>query len=161
MGRHVEISGFVPEIVPGAQDISASPNGAGVPVSAATLARLGIRTVTAVFGTFGASGAGVLQVGLTPRTQPLPWSGKIIRWTLEADQIGNLVIDIWRLTYNSYPPVLANSICSTANIPTLASQIRTEGTNLPVMLNARDVLVFNVKSVATITAAVLGLWVQT
>ena len=59
----------------------------------------------------------------------IPFSGTITGWTLLADQVGSIVIDVWRDTYANYPPTDADSITASAP-PTLASAQAAESTTL-------------------------------
>jgi hypothetical protein len=101
----------------------------------------------------------VLTIGTKTYTT-VPFSGTIVSWVLFADQIGSVVIDVWKAPYLTYPPTVANSITGT-DLPTLSSQIKN--TNLSLVawtnttVNAGDIFAFNINSVSTITRLTLQL----
>jgi hypothetical protein len=87
------------------------------------------------------------------------FDGLIIRWRLLADQPGNLVVDIWKATYASYPPLVADSITA-ADLPTLSAAEKAEDTALTgwtTGVNDGDTLRFHIDSAATVTRATLTL----
>lgn len=83
----------------------------------------------------------------------LPFAGTIIGYTLLADQVGDLVLDIWKDTYANFPPTVADTITAAAK-PTLVAASKTQDSVLAgwnKVLAAGDVLRFVIDSVATIT----------
>jgi hypothetical protein len=44
----------------------------------------------------------------------VPFPGQITRVKMLADQVCNVVVDIWKTTYDNYPPVAGDSICGSA-----------------------------------------------
>lgn len=83
----------------------------------------------------------------------IPMACSISGVTLLADQVGSVVVDIWKDTYANYPPTVADSITA-ATPPTLVAALAYEDTTLPgwsVVVAADEVLGFRVNSVATIT----------
>ena len=84
----------------------------------------------------------------------VPYSGSIIGWTLEADQVGSCVIDVWKADRR---PNALNSICGTLK-PTLSSQVYASGDVTgwsELALEAGDIVGFFVDSASTITLATL------
>lgn len=80
-------------------------------------------------------------------------SGTITKVRLLADQVGNVVVDIWKDTFANFPPTAADSITD-ANKPTLTAAQKYEDTTLTgwiTAVTAGDVLAFNIDSAATIT----------
>jgi hypothetical protein len=78
----------------------------------------------------------------------LPYTGTITKWTLVADQVGSIVIDVWKNTYANYPPTVANTITGSQK-PTLASAVRNQNTSLTAWLptvTAGDVFRYYVES---------------
>lgn len=103
--------------------------------------------------TFVLDGAGaVLTTGIKLSIE-IPFACTINSVTILADQVGSLVLDIWKAPLANYPPTVANSICGTAK-PTLASAQSVQDATLAgwtTTVAAGDTLRFNVNSAATIT----------
>lgn len=81
----------------------------------------------------------------------------ITSWTLVAEQSGSVVIDVWKSTYGSYPPVVGGSIAGTEK-PTLSSADKNQDTSLSTWSTSiadGDCLIFNIDSVTTIEKCVL------
>jgi glutamate-1-semialdehyde aminotransferase len=77
----------------------------------------------------------------------------ITSWTMIADQVGSIVIDIWKDTYANYPGVVGDSITGSAK-PTITSAIKGQTSSLTgwtTTVSAGDIARFNVDSVSTIT----------
>lgn len=75
-----------------------------------------------------------------------------------ADQVGSIVMDIWKDTYANFPPAVADTIVAAAK-PTLSSQTKntTDVTTWAKDLNKGDMLAYNVDSAATVTRVTLVL----
>ena len=101
----------------------------------------------------------VLTIGTKAYTM-VPYSGTIVSWTVFADQIGSVVIDVWKDSYANYPPTVADTITG-VDKPTLSAQIKNQNTSLTgwtnTTVNAGDVFAFNIDSVSTITRVTLQL----
>jgi len=83
----------------------------------------------------------------------------VTAWSLVADQSGSVVIDVWKSSYASYPPVVGGTIAGSEK-PTLSSTNKNEDTNLTTWsttISAGDCLVFNIDSATTITKCMLSL----
>jgi len=109
-------------------------------------------TLTAAI-TFIIDGAGAIYSNGLKGYIQVPFDCEIASVTMLADRVGSTVIDIWKAPYETYPPVLANSICASAK-PTITSAIKSSDTTLTgwnKIINSGDVLAFNVDSVTTIT----------
>ncbi len=79
-------------------------------------------------------------------------------WLL-ADQIGNVVVDLWKQTFASYPPTDANSIVA-SDPPTLSAAATFKDTTLTgwaLTFLPGDVLFYNIDSVATIKYLTISL----
>lgn len=88
-----------------------------------------------------------------------PMAGTLLRASLMADQVGSIVIDIWKDTWANFPPTVADTITAAAK-PTLASAQKAEDTTLTGWTKTfvdGDVYAFNVDSVATVTRVTLEL----
>lgn len=91
----------------------------------------------------------------------IPFACTIISARLFADQIGSIVIDIWKDNYTNFPPTGADSITASAK-PTLSSAQKSQDTTLTgwtTALTAGDILRFNVDSVNTVRRVTLSLYV--
>jgi hypothetical protein len=87
----------------------------------------------------------------------IPYSMTISSWTLIADQVGSIVIDVWKDTYANYPATQSDTITGSAK-PTLSSSIKNQSSTLTgwtTNVNSGDIIRFNVDSVSTITKATL------
>lgn len=83
----------------------------------------------------------------------IPFSGTINNWYILADQIGSIVIDVWKDAFGNYPPTVAESIAGSEK-PSLSSEISNSDTNLTTWattVTAGDVVRFNVDSSSTVT----------
>jgi hypothetical protein len=105
------------------------------------------------------NGANPLTIG-TKAYVTVPFSGTIVAWVVFADQIGDIQVDVWKDTYDNYPPTVADSIPG-SDKPRLVSQIKNRNTNLTgwtdTTVNAGDIFAFNIDSVSTITRVTVHL----
>lgn len=89
----------------------------------------------------------------------IPFNCVIDGWTLMADVVGSIQIDIWKSNFSAYPPTIANSI-SPSNKATITSASKASSSTLSgwsTSISANDILVFNVDSVTTIGRVTIGL----
>jgi len=88
----------------------------------------------------------------------VPFDCEITGYTLLADQVGSITIDIWKDTYADYPPTDADSITAAAP-PSMSSLIKAQGvlTGWTTSLSKGDILKFNVDSITTCTRVLLVL----
>lgn len=89
----------------------------------------------------------------------IPFGCTINAATLLGDQIGSIVLDIWKDTYANFPPTVADTITASAK-PTLASSQKSQDTTLTgwtTAIGAGDVLRFNVDSATTVQRVTLSL----
>lgn len=89
----------------------------------------------------------------------------LLGWTVLADQVGSIVIDIWKDTYENYPPTDDDSMPgASGNLPTISSEVKGQAVTLTdwssVSLSEGDTLRFNVDSCSSITRATLILKVS-
>ena len=92
----------------------------------------------------------------------VPFDCTIISARLFADQVGSIVIDIWKSTYAGWPPTVANTIVASAK-PTLSSASKSQDTTLTgwsKTLLAGDVLKYKVDSATTVQSVLLSLGVR-
>jgi predicted P-loop ATPase/GTPase len=92
----------------------------------------------------------------------VPYACTIQSVELVADQSGSIVIDVWRDSYQNFPPVAGDSIAGSAK-PTLSSAQKSQNTTLSgwtTTLTEGQYLAFNVDSASTVTRVVLTLKVQ-
>jgi len=86
-----------------------------------------------------------------------PYTGIITGWTIIADSVGSIVIDVWKDTYANYPPTIADTI-SGSEKPTLSSANKNTDSNLTTWttsFSAGDIFTINVDSVSTVTKVTL------
>lgn len=90
----------------------------------------------------------------------IPFACTINSATLQADQSGSIVIDIWKKTYTlDSPPAVAQTITASAK-PTLASHQSSQDATLSgwtTSVAANDMLRFNIDSITTCTRVTLTL----
>jgi len=89
----------------------------------------------------------------------IPFNCTIQRVTMEADQSGSVVVDIWKDTYANFPPTNADSITS-ATPPTITTAQKSQDstlTNWTTTISAGDILAYNVDSCTNITRVTVSL----
>ena len=123
--------------------------------------------------TFSDTGAGITRyaVGVTidgggsalstgvKGFRSIPITGTIVKARLLADQVGSVVLDVWKDLFVNYPPTVADTITAAAK-PTLSAADSSEDVTLTgwtTAVTAGDVLGFNVDSAATLTRVTLEL----
>lgn len=92
----------------------------------------------------------------------LPFACTIQGWTMLADQVGSIQIDLWRTSYANSPPNVGNTITASAK-PALANALKGQGTALTgwsLALSAGDVIRFNVDSATTLQRVTFALRLQ-
>jgi hypothetical protein len=90
---------------------------------------------------------------------PLDFDCEIVGWTILADQVGSVELDIWKDVYANYPPDVSDSIVASAP-PKIVADDSNTNTGLvgwTKQVQAGDCLRFSVVSVATITRLTLAL----
>ncbi len=83
----------------------------------------------------------------------IPYNMTVTGWQIFGDQVGSVVVDVWKDTYANFPPVVGDSITGTEK-PTLASAQSNQDLNLTTWttaLSQGDILAYNVDSVSTVT----------
>jgi hypothetical protein len=133
-------------------------------ITSGTIASARLPTQTTAIGIVIDGGGAVITTGLKGFVQ-VPFAGTITGWTLlsidSAVTSGSIVIDVWKDTYASYPPTVADTITAAAK-PTLASVTKNTSTTLTgwtTALSAGDILGFSVDSATTVTKVILALTV--
>jgi len=104
--------------------------------------------------------AGVVKTGVKSYLV-VPCNCNIVGMMLMADQVGSLVIDIYRTSFANFPPTEGASI-TFGNRPTLSNARSMQDRaliNWTTALNKGDVLAFNVLSCSSITDFSLALLV--
>jgi hypothetical protein len=115
-------------------------------------------TKTVSVGVSLSGGGSVISTGVVADLY-IPYNCTINSVTMLADQTGSIVVDIWKLSYGSYPAVNANSITALAP-PTITAGIKSQDTTLTgwtKTLAAGDTLRFNVDSCSDTTRCTLVL----
>jgi hypothetical protein len=106
-------------------------------------------------------GYGAISAGLKGFLES-PFAGTITAATLMADQVGSIVVDIWKDTFANYPPTVADSITAGSK-PTLAAQAASRDVSVNgwvTSIAAGDILAVNVDSAATVRRVTLSLTVK-
>ena len=119
------------------------------------LVQLQQRTIVAGFGDVLGD---VIQPGVKTYLE-MPFTGTIVAWTLLADQVGSLVIDVWKDTYLNFPPTVADTIAGSEK-PTLSAAQKNQDLVLSTWapsVNLGDVLAFKVDSATSVRQATLSL----
>ena len=89
----------------------------------------------------------------------VPFTCTLQQVSLLADQSGSIKVDIWKDTYDHYPPTNGDSICG-GNEPEISSGRKYRNSALSgwtKLLNKGDILAFNIDSCMAITRAVIYL----
>jgi hypothetical protein len=108
---------------------------------------------------FGVSFDGMGSVILvnSQTTLTIPYNMIIQSWVLLSDVTGSTVIDIWKDTYDNYPPTSGDSITALAK-PSISSDTRNQSSTLTgwnTIVNSGDIIRFNVDSCTGMTRAQL------
>jgi len=112
--------------------------------------------------TFIIDGAGAIYSHGVKGYIQIPFNCQIVGASVLADQVGSTVIDIWKSSYETYPPLAANSICASAK-PTITSDIKSTDftlTGWTTQIDQGDILAFNVESVTAITRVTITLGID-
>lgn len=89
----------------------------------------------------------------------IPVNMTITGWTLVADQVGSIVIDLWKDTYANFPPTVLDTITGSEK-PTLSSVNKNQDLTLTTWttaVTAGDIVRFNVDSASTVTRITLSI----
>lgn len=89
----------------------------------------------------------------------IPFACTIQQVTMKADQVGSIVVDVWKDTYANFPPTDADSITSSAP-PTISSAQKSQDsvlTGWTKSIAAGNILAFNVDSCTTIRRVTISL----
>lgn len=89
------------------------------------------------------------------------FSGTIEGYSLTADAVGSIVIDLWKDTYANYPPVVADTITAAAK-PTLSAALKSTDLTLTGWTTAiarGDTIKAHVDSAGTVKAVTLTLFI--
>lgn len=83
----------------------------------------------------------------------IPFNCTIDSWYITADQVGSIVIDVWKDVFANFPPTVADRIAGTEK-PTLSSAAFNSDTSLTTWtgsIQSGDVIRFNVDSATSVT----------
>ncbi len=89
----------------------------------------------------------------------IPYAMTITGWQVLADQVGSIVVDVWKDIYANYPPTVADSIAGSEK-PTLSSAQSNQNLSLSTwttQASGGDILGFNVDSVSTVTRVTVSI----
>lgn len=103
-------------------------------------------------------GGGDLTAGQVVYAE-IPYAMTITGWSLIADQVGSIVIDVWRRAFASFPPTIADTIAGSEK-PTIVTA--RKGQNLALLtwagdVDAGDVLAFSIDSATDVQVITLTL----
>ena len=100
---------------------------ANKPISTATQTALdSLKTATISFIIDG--GGSAITTGIKGDLE-IPFPCTINEVTMLADQTGSIVVDVWKNTYASYPPTVANTITASAK-PTITTAVKSKDSTL-------------------------------
>lgn len=91
----------------------------------------------------------------------IPYNMTITGWQIFADQVGSVVVDVWKDVYANFPPTVADTITGSEK-PTLASAQSNQDLSLTTWTTSLikgDILAYNVDSASTIqriTISIIG-----
>ena len=132
----------------------------GTNAATAAAARTNLGLAAGALNILFDGGGAVLTTGIKADVV-VPYDCTITAWWLLADQVGSIVIDVWRDSYTNYPPTVADTIITgTAELPTIAAANRAQDTALTTWstaLTQGQILRFNINSVTSITRCTLYL----
>jgi hypothetical protein len=107
-------------------------------------------------------GGDVITTGVKAGLDDIPFKCQVISWTLTADQVCSIVIDLWDDTYANFPPTVADTMTGSAK-PTLSNARKAQSsvlTGWSTTLNSGDSILPNVESVSSATRITLTLRVR-
>lgn len=119
-------------------------------------------TKTSYYSTIGYSisnGGAAITTGLAGTGLYIPFNCVIQEWTILGDQSGSITLDIWKDSYDNFPPTVADSITASAK-PSVTSATKNTSSTLTgwnTTINAGDILYVNVDSVTSFTNVTLSL----
>lgn len=92
----------------------------------------------------------------------VPFSGIITGWSIVADRVGSIVVDVWKDSWDNFPPTVADSITGSEK-PTLTAQQKNEDQDLTTWttdIAAGDVVGIYVESASTVRNVQVLVWVS-
>ena len=113
-------------------------------------------TATKTFGVVIDGGGSAITTG-NKGDVVIPYNMTISSWTIVADQTGNIVIDVLRSNYATFPPTV--SIAGSEK-PTLSAASKNQDLSLSTWatgITAGDIVRFNVDSATTVTRVTLSI----
>jgi hypothetical protein len=128
-------------------DVTAGP-GSGSQVATISAAVL-VRPAT-VGATFDGGGSAIPAGEIV--FVKVPFALTLTAWEVVADQVGSIVVDVWKDTYANFPPTVADTIAAAAK-PTLSSAQKAQNTTLTgwtTSVAAGEWLAFKVDSATTV-----------
>jgi hypothetical protein len=114
----------------------------------------GVVSLSVVIG----DGVNPLSAGVAGYLE-VPFECTISRWTVLADQSGFLQIDVWKDSFENYPPTDADSITAAAPIAMSSAQTARDSAlaGWSTLVVEDDVLAFSVDSSSAVTQATVSL----
>jgi len=156
LGRSTAGAGVVEEITctPFARTLLDDTNQAGAQ-STIGIGVIGTLSVikAGILVNINGQGSAIVAGSTTQIIGQVPFDMTITGWQIVSNIAGSIVIDIWKSTYGTYPPVVGGSITGSQK-PTLSSADKNQNLNpntWSTSLTAGDALIFNIDSAATVT----------
>lgn len=100
----------------------------------------------------------VLSTGVKAYVE-VPFACNVVGWTLLADAVGSIVIDVWKDTFGAFPPTVADTITGSEK-PTLAAVQKNQDLTLTTwttLIPAGSILAIKIDSCSGIRQAALTL----
>lgn len=111
----------------------------------------GTTSITGSFGITIDGGGSPVTTGVKGYIS-IPYNCTITGWDIVADVSGSIVVDLWKSTYDNYPPTLSNTIAGTEK-PSLVNSIKNKDqtlTSWTTTVSAGDVVAFYVESASIV-----------
>lgn len=108
----------------------------------------------------GFQGNGSVIATGSKRRVTIPFGMTVTGWQIDADASGSIVVDVWKSSYSTFPPVLGGSIAGSEK-PTLSSAIKNQDLTLTTWspnITKGDSLIFNIDSASVVTDVVVTLF---
>lgn len=108
----------------------------------------------------GFQGNGSVIASGSQRRVTIPFGMIVTGWQIDADASGSIVVDVYKSSYSTFPPVLGGAIAGSEK-PTLSSAIKNQDLTLNTWspnISKGDSLIFNVDSASVVTDVVVTLF---
>ena len=89
----------------------------------------------------------------------IPFACNVTGWTILADVVGSIVLDVWKDTFANFPPTVADTIAGSEK-PTLSAAQKNQDLSLgtwTTLVAAGSILAINIDSCSSIKKVALSL----